>query len=69
VGAQHASVDAYRTDSLERVKVVDPQADYVSQVGNWALVSGRMRISREGTTLLVTVNGGVAIYALGAGGL
>ncbi|HMJ56322.1 MAG TPA: hypothetical protein VK540_29845 [Polyangiaceae bacterium] len=69
VGAQHPSVEAYRTDSLERVKVVDPQVGQVAQVYNTAFVSGRTRISRDGTRLLVTVNGGVALYALGAGGL
>lgn len=57
----HPSIDAWNTRTLQRTSVIDPSPQF-SWIGNSGFVNGRLKISRDGQTLISTVTDGVRIY-------
>ena len=58
---QHAAIDAWDTNTFTRVSVIDPTWRY-GFTGNGTLVSGRLKISRDGEVLFATAPDGVRVY-------
>ena len=54
-------VDAYSTTTLTETAVVDSSTNS-TWVGNHAFVTGRLKISADGTQLYSTIAGGVNVY-------
>ena len=57
----HPMVDAYSTTTLTETAVVDSSTNS-TWVGNHAFVTGRLKISADGTQLYSTIAGGVNVY-------
>src|SRR5678815_3880254 len=54
-------VRAFDTNSFAQTAAYDFENNFVNP-GNWAFVQGRLRISRDGSLLFATVDGGYATY-------
>jgi hypothetical protein len=57
-------IEAFDTNSWERAGMIDPDPSFELR-NHWAYQTGRMRMSRDGSLLLVTVTDGVNVYSLG----
>lgn len=61
--ANSRNVRAYNTNTLAPIEDYDFENDF-DYTGNWAFQSGRLKMSRDGTLLFCTVDGGVRYTSL-----
>lgn len=59
------SLDVYSSATLHRLRDIAPIPGLFGDSGNHAFQSGRLRVSRDGTRILASTAGGIAIYPTG----